>query len=183
MKNIKYTVRGGLIGLCAILICLISTVVYADLKSNMDQLIISKSVNETTLTKKQKLFEYRCEMIEKYVGFSDDPTGKATKYSCDHPAVGIAFYAGKDLGKHSPEKVAQYFKDELAKQNIKAEVFIKHGHEYGSSMAFYIIGDSWLRKPINPLDGIKEIETLAAETKLILLTEGQINEWPKSFNK
>jgi len=179
IKQIRY-VRFRLIGLW-LLACLVVSPAYADLKTDIDQLIIRKSAADKTLTKQEKLFDYRCDMIAKYLGFPDTPTGKATKYSCDVPAVGIAFYAGKDLGKHPPEKIAQYFRDELAKHNVKAKIFIKHDHEYGSSMGFYINGDSWLGKPKRPSEGVKMIEALAAETKLILLTEGRIKKWPKSI--
>ncbi len=52
------------------------------------------------------------------MGFSDTPSGRATQHSCDKPEIGIALYAGKDLGKHPPEKVGQYFKSELAKHKV-----------------------------------------------------------------
>lgn len=179
-KMNKLLVQCRMIGLW-LLVCLVTLPVYADLKTDIDQQIINKSAEDKTLTNQEKLFDHRCDMIAKYLGFSDTPTGKATKYSCDVPAVGIAFYAGKDLGKHPPEKIAQYFKDELAKYNVKAEIFIKHDHEYGSSMGFYINGDSWLRKPKRPSEAVKEIEALAAETKLLLFTKGRIKEWPKAI--
>ena len=45
---------------------------------------------------------YRCEVLIKLGGFSKTVTGKATKLSCQEPTIGIALYAGKDLGKHPP---------------------------------------------------------------------------------
>ena len=177
--KIRY-VQFRLIGLF-LLACLVVSPAYADLRVDAARAIILAAKADTSLTNHEKLFVYRCKTIAKYLGFSDTPTGRATKYSCDIPAVGIAFYAGKDLGKHPPEKIAQYFKNELAKHNVKAKIFIKHGHEHGSSMGFYINGDSWLRKPKRPSEAVKEIEALAAETKLLLFTKGRIKEWPKSI--
>ena len=163
-----------------LLACLVALPSYADLKTDVDQLIINKSAEDKTLTNQEKLFDHRCDMIAKYLGFSDTPTGKATKYSCDVPAVGIAFYAGKDLGKHPPEKITQYIQNELSKHNVKSKAFIKHNHNHGSSVAFYINGESWLTMPLDPLESVKKVEALAAETKLILFTAGRIKTWPKS---
>ena len=131
--NTKMNIRPvnrGMIGLW-LLSCLVMSPVYADLQIDAARAIILAAKADKTLTDHEKLFVYRCETIVKYLGFPDTPTGKATKYSCDVPAVGIAFYAGKDLGKHPPEKIAQYFIDELAKHNVKAQAFIKHDHAHG----------------------------------------------------
>jgi hypothetical protein len=155
---------------------------WADLQIDINRILLKESAADTSRTDHEKLFVYRCETIAKTIGFSGTPTGKATKYSCDQPAVGIAFYAGSDLGKHPPEKIGQHFKDELAKHGMKSEFFIKHGHEYGSSMGFYINGESWLSQPIGPLEATKKIKALAAEAKLILLTDGRINKLPRSVD-
>lgn len=152
--------------------------VQADLKEDIDRAIIKGNATDTSRTDHEKLFVYRCESIAKAIGFSETVSGRATKYSCDQPGVGIALYAGSDLGKHPPEKIAQYFKDELAKFGMISEVFIKPGHEHGSSMAFYINGDSYLSDPVRPSEATRLIEAIAAEAKLILLTKGRIKEWP-----
>lgn len=152
--------------------------VQADLKEDIDRAIIKGNAADTSRTDHEKLFVYRCESIAKAIGFSETASGRATRYSCDHPGVGIAFYAGSDLGKHPPEKIARYFKDELAGHGMISEVFIKPGHEHGSSMAFYINGDSYLSDPVRPSEATKLIEAIAAEAKLILLTKGRIKEWP-----
>jgi len=131
----------------------------------------------------EKLFVYRCETIEETIGFADTPTGKATKYSCTGPNIGIAFYAGEDLGDHSPEKVGQYFIDEIAKFGMTANVFTDHDHPHGSSMAFYIDGDSWLEEPVDPLEGIKLIEGLASEAKLILYRNGKLKDIPLNIKQ
>ena len=145
---------------------------HADLKTDIDGAILAGLRHDTTLTKHEKLFVYRCQSIARTIGFSETPTGRATKYSCDVPGVGIALYAGKDLGKHSPEKVGQYFVDYLAKEGVKAEVFIKPDHEYGSSMGFYINGDSWTDDPLRPSEALEDLEFLANESKLILYADG-----------
>ena len=159
-KMIRY-VQYGLIGLC-FLACLMVSPAYAGSSTDEDTYLLFSG--------------YRCEVLIKLGSFSKTVTGKATEFSCQKPAIGIALYAGKDLGKHSPEKIAQYFKDELAKHNVKAEVFIKHNHEYGSSMTFYINGDSWLKKAVGALEAVDMIEGLAAEAKLVYFTNGQIKE-------
>jgi len=140
-----------------------------------------KSLSERT--DYEKLFVYRCETIEETIGFAETPTGKATEYSCTGPNIGIALYAGKDLGDHSPEKVGQYYIDEIAKFGMTAEVFIKHEHPHGSSMVFYINGESYLREPIDPLSGIDLIEAIAAEAKLLLYTAGKIKVIPKNVSR
>lgn len=165
-----------------LMVALWAVPVWADLQIDINRILLRESAADTSRTDHEKLFVYRCETIAKTIGFSGTPTGQATKYSCDETAVGIAFYAGSDLGKHPPEKVGQHFKDELAKHGMKSEVFIKHGHEYGSSMGFYINGESWLSDPVRPSKGVEMIEALAAEAKLILLTDGRIKEWPMSPN-
>ena len=156
--------------------------VQADLQVDVNRILLRESASDTSRSDYEKLFTYRCETIATTIGFSDTPTGRATQYSCNKPGVGIAFYAGSDLGKHPPEKVGQYFKDELAKYGMISEVFIKHGHEHGSSMASYINGDSWLPLPVDPLEGTKQIEALAAEAKLLLFKYKRITELPRTAN-
>ena len=65
-----------------------------------------------------------------------------TKYSCDVAGVGIAIYAGADLGKHSPEKVGQYFIDKLLEEGLKAEMHIEHNYAHGTGMEFFVNGES-----------------------------------------
>ena len=111
-------------------------------------------------------------------GFLKRPRAGRQNIPCDVPGVGIALYAGKDLGKHPPEKVGKYFVDYLAKEGVKAEVFIKPDHEYGSSMAFYINGDSWTDDPLRPSEALEDLEFLANESKLILYADGRIKKIP-----
>lgn len=159
-----------------------SDIVFADLQSDQDKALLIASQADTNLTKEEKLFKYRCPTIRKYLGFADSIMGKAIKYSCDKAEIGITLYAGKDLGNNSPEKVAQHFKNQLAKRQVKAEVFIKSDHPYGTSMGFYINGGSWLRDPVDPLKGIELLDALAADAIMILYSEGRIKEWPKGLS-
>jgi hypothetical protein len=153
--------------------------VQADLQTDVNRMLLRESASDTSRSDYEKLFTHRCETIASTIGFSGTPTGRATKYSCDQPGVGIAFYAGSDLGKHPPEKIAQYFKDELAKFGMISEVFIKPSHAHGSSMAFYINGESYLSDPARPSEAAKLIEAIAAESKLILFKRGRIKELPR----
>ncbi len=167
-------------------VCLIAIfwppLVQADLQIDINRELLRKSSADKSRSNYEKLFVYRCETIANTIGFSDTASGRATKYSCDEPGVGIAFYAGPDLGKHSPEKVGKHFKDELAKHGMISEVFIQDNGEYGSSMGFYINGESWLPQPIDPLEATEKIKFIAAEAKLILLTDGRIKELPRAVD-
>ncbi len=153
---------------------------FAHIDTEINRQILTATKSDTSRTDKDKLFTNRCDTIKQYVGFEESISGQAREYSCNYTGVGIALYAGSDLGKHSPESVGQYFISELKKRGVSAQFFIKPDHEYGSSMAFFIDGRTWLLEPINPLEGIKDIDFLANETKLLLLKGGRITEWPKS---
>ena len=163
-KMIRY-VQYGLIGLC-FLACLMVSPAYAGSSTDEDTYLLFSG--------------YRCEVLIKLGGFSKTVTGKATEFSCQKPSIGIALYAGKDLGGNPPEKIAKYFQHELKKLGVKSEVFIKKNHEYGTSMAFYINGDSWLKEAITPRKAVEMVDGLAAEAKLVYFTNGQIKKWPKS---
>lgn len=172
-----------LFGVMVVFASLLSSVGRAsevDLQTGPSAAILRAVKHDKTRTDHEKLFVYRCEIMDEVLGYEENPTGQATKHSCDHTEVGIALYAGNDLGNHTPEKVAQYLMDELKKHRVNSTVFIKHKHPYGTSMAFYINGSSWLRNPVGPMRGIELIEALAAETKLILLKYGRLKEWPQA---
>lgn len=165
--------------MCLIFVVLTSVVtpVYADLDVTINRAILEAAKHDTSRSDKDKLFKNRCETIKKYVGFEDNVTGQARKYSCDVAGVGIALFVGKDFGKHPPEKIGQYFIDKLAERGLKAEVFIKKGYEHGSSMAFYINGTTWMMDYLRPSEALNKINFLANETKLILFNEKRISDW------
>ena len=151
---------------------------FAHIDTEINRQILTATKSDTSRTDKEKLFTNRCDTIKKYVGFEESISGQAREYSCNYTGVGIALYAGSDLGKHSPESVGQYFIEGLQKRNVNAQFFIKHDHEYGSSMAFFINGTTWQLEPLAVMEAIKDIEFLANETKLILLHEKGVNSWP-----
>lgn len=169
--------RWGVSRLGSALLISISATAYADLDTTINRAILEATAHDASRTNEQKLFENRCETIAATVGFEDNVTGQARRYSCEVEGVGITLYAGADLGKHPPEKVGKYFVDALAKKNLPARVFIEHDHEHGSSMAFYIDGQSWNGRAIDPLSATKQIDALVAEANLILLTRGRIDQW------
>lgn len=119
-------------------------------------------------------------MINKYVGFPDNPIGYAKKHSCDQAEIGIAFYSGNDLGEYSPEKIARYFESEFEKNNIFAKVFIKNNENGNSSMGFYVNGESMLAKPITPSKAVAKIKAISADSLMLLYTKGKIKKWPNT---
>lgn len=150
----------------------------ADLIKDVNQAILAGLPESDTRTNVEKLYGDRCASIEKTIGFADTPMGHATKYSCDIPCVGIALYAGSDLGKHPPEKVGSYFVDELRVEGLKAELFIKSDHDHGSSMAFLINGASYFDNAVRPSEAAKLLRAIIAESKLILYSDGRLEEIP-----
>ncbi len=143
--------------------------------------LLEASKSDQSISKHDKLFTKRCEVIDKYLPPTSTPIGKAMVYSCTAPAVGVAFYAGKDLGQHSPDKIAKYIEASFAKNGMLAKVFIESEHRHGSSVAMMMNGGSHLYNPMNPLEAIKNIESFAAEAKLIYFTDKKIS--PKELEK
>lgn len=119
------------------------------------------------------------------IGFDDTVLGLTLEYSCSAPVVGVIFYAGNDLGKHSPEKIAAYMKTEFEKNGVLAKVFIKENREHGSSSSFLVRGGRKVMNPVDPLSAIKNIEDFVANIKLVffadkLITSSELEKWIKS---
>jgi len=163
----------------ALCVAAISLAVQAgDLDAALNKSILDALAHDSSRTGTEKLFDNRCKTIRETVGFEDSIDGKAREYSCDVDGIGITLYAGEDLGKHKPETVAKHFTDYLSnKRGLHAKAFIQRGHPYGTSMAFYINGSSWLFQPVKPMKGIEKLDALAAEAKLILLTDERVDGW------
>ncbi|TDF41313.1 hypothetical protein EYS14_00160 [Alteromonadaceae bacterium M269] len=152
------------------------------LEALLDSDLLKAALSDETLTKHEKLITRRCYTIEKHLKPSDTPTSQAVQYSCTAPVVGVAFYAGDDLGEHNPDKIAAYIKNEFDKYGVMARVFIKYDHEYGSSIAYLMSGGRKVMHKPNIIDGIKGIETFVAEMKLIFfkdkkISPQQLKEW------
>lgn len=147
--------------------------------------LLKASEADSSLTVDEKLNVYRCETVKKHVGFDGTILGDALEYSCSAPVVGVVFYAGNDLGKHSPEKIAAYMEAEFAKNGVSAKVFIKPNHGHGSSASFIVRGGREVMNPIDPLSAIKNIEGFVANIKLVffadkLITSSELGKWVKS---
>lgn len=155
------------------------------LRAILDGEVLGAVKHDTSMTNGEKLYVHRCAIIEKHIGFDDTPIGQAMKYSCTAPVVGVAFYVGKDLGNHSPVKVANYIKAEFAKNGMVAEVFIKLGHEHGSSVTYFVEGGREILNPLPPAKAINKLEGFVAEVKLVYfkdkkITPDELGKWVKS---
>lgn len=144
------------------------------LKTLLGAQLLQAMGGEITDSDYQKLSFNRCDAIKKHQGFSESPLGEAIHYSCKGLVIGIAFYAGDDLGKHAPEKVAQLFRKKLSEQNMTSDVFVKQNHRHGSVMAFFINGESYHYDWVGPLHALETLEGLSAEARLFFLKNKQI---------
>ena len=167
--------------------CVVAMPVRAEkpnLQTQLNAQLLRAAKHDTSLSDREKLFSRRCETIEKHVGFSDTPLGQSIEYSCKGMVIGVTLYAGADLGKHSPEKVAALFKEKLSNDFMTAEVFVKHDHEYGSAMAFLINGGSYTEDWADPLEALEFLDGMTAEARLIYfnnkqITSQQLVDWVK----
>ena len=124
-------------------------------------------------------------MVNKYQTLTQSAIDRAIHYSCTAPVVGVVFYVSNDLGKHSPEKIANYIQAEFAKNGVKAKVFIEYRHEYGSSISYIVRGGRETMNPKEPYSAIKDIEGFVANMKLVyladeLITTTELGKWVKS---
>lgn len=130
---------------------------------------------ETTLTDTQKLSEYRCRMLKKFEVSTSSAIDRALVYSCQNPVVGVAFYFGNDLGKHSPEKIAKYIEKEFSKVGMKAKVFIDSSKNGNSNISYIVRGGKNMMNPKEPFEAIKTIAGFSANTKLALFADNIIS--------
>lgn len=158
-----------------------SSLSYAGYQADLEREVLRASLPDTSMTSYEKLFVYRCETVEKYLGFEDTAIGNAMKYSCnDAPQIGIALYVGSDLGDYPPEQIRKVFIERLDKEGLTAEVFIQKELEFGSAVIFFVNGESYLEDRVNPVEALKQIEVLSAEAKLMYIQSGQAEHWIKS---
>ena len=139
----------------------------------------------TSLTVDEKLNVYRCEMVKRYLGFEETALGQAIKYSCTAPVVGVVFYIGDDLGKHSPEKIVNHIETVFSQHGMQAKVFINHQQSYSSSVAYIVDGGKEVFDPVPPVQAIKQIKSFSADMKLVffadkLITSNELAKWAKA---
>lgn len=157
----------------------------ATLETIMGAKLLRAAKAEAKLSDHDILIKHRCAMIEKHMSLTSSILDKATEYSCTAPVVGVAFYAGKDLGHHSPQKVSSYILDTFNHHGIEAKIYTKLNHSYGSQVVFLMRGGRYMLNPVDPLKGISSIEGFAAEAKLVALKDGiistaELEKWVKS---
>ena len=93
--------------------------------------------------------------------------------------------AGDDLGKHSPEKVASHFENELAKHKMQSKVFIQKGYKHGTSLVFFVNGSSYYANYVDPVKALDSLKGFVADVRLMYFKNGQITsdqltDWIKS---
>ncbi len=175
MKNFKWI--GVVLGMILMIFAPQSQA--QDLQALLNAQVTKAAKHDTRLSRMEKLFEKRCEMIEKYLGFKDDPMGKAMEYSCQEPQIGIAFYAGPDLGDYPPSHIERVFLDRIGDEGLKAKVFTDLKHEHGSNVVFFINGETYLKDPVDPVKALEQVKYLVAEAKLIFISRKQVDVWPQ----
>ena len=160
-------------------------VAHADLREALAAELLEASKADNSMSKKEKLITQRCTAVKRYLVEDKSALRQALYYSCSAPVVGVAFYAGNDLGQHSPEKIAVYIENMFAENGMRAKVFIKHNHQSGSSVAYMIMGGRRIMNPKDPVSAISRIEGFAADAKLVFFVDGKISsseleKWVKS---
>ncbi len=127
-------------------------------------------INEQT----GKFYKY-CDDIERLKTAPISTLNRARIYSCDKPAdVGVAIYAGKDLGDKPPESVGQWFERLYQAYDIDTKIFIENSDAPQTLLVFYASGTSLLTSPVNTADGVAKAKFLVAEAKLIFFVNLQI---------
>ncbi len=168
---------------------MVSNVAAEEQKLTLDTILGAKllkaSERDTTLTLDEKLNVHRCKMVSQYLTLTSSAIDQTIKYSCTAPVVGVAFYAGNDLGHHSPEKIANHIEAEFAKNGVKARVFIQDGHSSGSNISYIVRGGREVMSPKEPYSAIKSIEGFVANMKLVyladeLISTTELGKWVKS---
>lgn len=159
-------------------------VAHADLREALAAELLEASKSDNSMSKKEKLITQRCIAVKRYLVEDKSALRQALYYSCTAPVVGVAFYAGNDLGQHSPEKISAYIEDEFARNGVQAKVFITK-HKAGSTVALISRGGNFLYNPTDPVSAIKSIKSFSSEIKLAyfadkLITPEELTKWVKA---
>lgn len=91
---------------------------HAGIQAALDGQLVEAARPHTDLSNQEILFDRRCEMIEKYLGYDDSAMSRAMHYSCQGMQIGIAFFVGADLGDYPPERIRQAYVERFRKLGL-----------------------------------------------------------------
>lgn len=128
----------------------------AGIQAELDRALVDAARPHTNLSNKEIMFERRCEMIEKYLGYDGTALSQAMKYSCQGTQIGVALRVGADLGKYPPERIRDVYIERFRKEGLNAEVFIQEELEHGSNVVFFVNGESWLKELVGPIQALEK---------------------------
>ena len=164
--------RWMLFGVCCSFICS----AHAGVQAALDGQLVEAARPHTDLSEQDILFDRRCEMIEKYLGYDDSAMSRAMQYSCQDMQIGIAFFVGADLGDYPPERIRQAYIERFGKLGLPTEVFIEEEPEHGTNMVFFIKGECFLPERIGPVKALDQITTISANAKMMFVEAGWTKE-------
>lgn len=110
--------------------------------------------------------------ITQSVQFSSNPARgdnivtRAGDYSKGREVVGIAISAGADIPPGvTLQQVGERAKQELAKFGVESEYFVHKNPrpDAGTSIAYFIDGDSWSKNPLSYREGISKAKAVATD--------------------
>ncbi len=96
----------------------------------------------------------------------DNIVTRAGDYSAGRNVVGIAISAGADIPKHvSLQQVGERAQQELKKFGVDSEYFVEKNPrpDAGTSIAYFINGDSWSKNPMHYREGINSAKSVATD--------------------
>ena len=96
----------------------------------------------------------------------DNIVTRAGDYSAGRNVVGIAISAGADIPKHvSLQQVGERAQQELKKFGVDSEYFVEKNPrpDAGTSIAYFINGDSWSKNPMHYREGISKAKSVATD--------------------
>ena len=165
--------RWLLLGVC----CSFACSAYAGIQAELNRQLVEAARPHTDLPSYDILFERRCEMIEKYLGYDDTAISRAMQFSCQGTQIGIALYVGPDFGDYPPEQIRKVYKEKIDEEGLASEVYIEKDPTQGSHVIFFINGESYMRNRIGPVEALEKIITVTAEAKLTYIDSGQAEGW------
>lgn len=168
------TLRMLILGLCMVM----SFPAFAGIQAALDGQILDAAKAKSRLSDQDILFDRRCEMIEKYLGYDDTAMSRAMHYSCQGMQIGIAFFVGPDLDDYPPERIRQAYIERFDALGLPAEVFIDDQYQHGTNMVFFIKGECFLPERIDPVDALDQLTTISSNAKMMFIEAG----WTKKVS-